>query len=320
MTEFIHYIEKTLHCTADESGSARTDTLPLYLKGGYVLHRVRLADIEFLLAKSKETMSLATLRKQREQISKHTGMECVLCMPTASAYARQKMIDEAIPFVILEREVYLPFLGVALAGRAARELPPVEKISYAAQKLLLTAIYGHWSKVTLTEAANALVTAKMTVTRCYDEIEALLPGLIAKTGRNRYFLWERDVRALWDTVLPLLRNPVAKLHSLDEHLMIDAPLGGMSAICHYSMLADNPYTTYAVTKQEAKGLALDKKPRVPKGEMPASRVQVMQYGIAFADNSAVDPLSAILSLTAEEKSDPRVEAAIDTILEEYLRA
>ena len=36
-------------------------------------------------------------------------------------------------------------------------------------------------------------------------------------------------------------------------------------------------------------------------------------------DDAADPLTAILSLTDDEKSDPRVEAAIEEVLEECLR-
>jgi hypothetical protein len=45
-------------------------------------------------------------------------------------------------------------------------------------------------------------------------------------------------------------------------------------------------------------------------------MQVMRYDIKYHDVSAIDPLTAILSLTDEEKTDPRVEAAVEQILED----
>jgi hypothetical protein len=95
-------------------------------------------------------------------------------------------------------------------------------------------------------------------------------------------------------------------------------LGGMSAVCHYSMLADNAYTIYAVSKDTTKTLDLKKLPPVPDGEIPDMVIQVMRYDLDYKKNTAIDPLTAILSLTAEDKKDPRVEGATEEILEDCL--
>jgi hypothetical protein len=81
------------------------------------------------------------------------------------------------------------------------------------------------------------------------------------------------------------------------------------------MLSENSYKVYAVSKEVAKTLDLGKLPLIPEGEDPAMVVQVMPYDLEYGDSVAVDPLTAILSLTGEETADPRVEAAIDEILE-----
>jgi hypothetical protein len=45
----------------------------------------------------------------------------------------------------------------------------------------------------------------------------------------------------------------------------------------------------------------------------------MRYELDYKDAGAIDPLTAILSLTDEEKTDPRVETAIEEILVDCLR-
>jgi len=47
-------------------------------------------------------------------------------------------------------------------------------------------------------------------------------------------------------------------------------------------------------------------------------VQVINYDISYNDDAVVDPLSAILSLPAMDKDDPRVESAIEEKLEDCL--
>ena len=319
MNQFITYIENTLHIDVHASVYGQADILPLYLRGGYELYILTILHTPCLLARPTEQSNLASLRKQSRQLKKLTGLDCVLCLEDVRAYTREKMLAEGIPFVIVGRQLYMPFLGIALSKSSGREIPQPEQLSFSTQKLLLTAIYQGWKQMTLTETAKALGISKMSITRCFDEIQALGLALIQSMGRTRCFIWNGGRRALWDMALPLLRNPVARQYRIDGREKIDdAKLGGMSALCHYSMLADNPYVTYAVTKETAKAADLTMLPVVPDGEWPDMVVQVMRYNLDYGDNAAIDPLTAILSLSASEKNDARVEISISEILKECL--
>jgi len=213
----------------------------------------------------------------------------------------------------------MPFLGVALSKKGLREIQKREILTFASQRLLLTAIYRSWDRRTLTEAANDLGMSKMSITRSFDEIQALGLDLIISERKMRRFIWTYGRRALWERVEPFLRNPVARQFNLSERAeLFNAKLGGMSALCHYTMLADNPYPVFAVSRGVSKGLALERLSLLPNEEIPAMIVQVLGYDIEYQDGAAIDPLTAILSLSEEEKNDYRVEAAIETVLEECL--
>jgi len=84
------------------------------------------------------------------------------------------------------------------------------------------------------------------------------------------------------------------------------------------MLADDSCTTYAVSKDIAKALELSKLEVIPPDESPVMVVQVMRYDIDYLGNEAVDPLTAILSLSGSITDDPRIEAAIEKVLEDCL--
>jgi len=319
MDQFISYIEDTLHLTANVSAYDRPDALPLYLRNGYELYNLTVQNIPCLLAKPKEQSNLTVLRKQSGQLKKTTGLDCVLCLEDVRLYTKEKMLSEGIPFIIAGQQIYMPFLGVALSKNGAREIPHVESISFSTQRLLLTAIYEGWTQATLTETAKTLGMSKMSITRCFDELQSLGLPLIKSEGKTRRFIWEDNRRALWEAVLPFLKNPVAQQYSFGNKTNLGIlKQGGISAICHYSMLADNPYTVYAASKDKAKTLDLGKIPVIPKDEIPEMVVQVIRYDIEYKDSVAIDPLTAILSLTDEDKNDPRVEAAIHEILEECL--
>ena len=98
------------------------------------------------------------------------------------------------------------------------------------------------------------------------------------------------------------------------------PMSGLSAVSHFSMLGDNTYPTYAISKKALKDLQPEKLPQVPQDELPAAIIQVMGYDLLYEgdDSLVIDPLSAILSLTPEETNDPRVESAVEEIMEEFL--
>ena len=75
---------------------------------------------------------------------------------------------------------------------------------------------------------------------------------------------------------------------------------------------------YGMTKKMAADRKLSTQPQVPSDEIPVAIVQVLGYELPFQNYNAIDPLTAILSLTPEEQEDPRVEGAIQEIEENYL--
>jgi len=319
MNQFICYIGETLHLDVDATMYMHADKLPLYLSRGYDLYSLTIQNVECLLAQPKDKTNLTAVRKQIGQMKKLTGLDCVLCLERARIYTKEKMVSEGIPFIIAGQQLYMPFLGVALSKTGMRDIPSISQISFSTQKLVLTAIYDGWTQLTLTEAANALHVSKMTVTRCFDELQALNLPLILTERKMRRFVWQYGRHALWEKVHPFLRNPITRQYRFSEQIDIDTTkLGGISAICYYSMLTDNNFLTYAVSKDAAKTLALDKLQLVPVCETPTMIIQVISYDINYNDNAAIDPLSAILSLSATDIDDPRVESAIDDILEDCL--
>lgn len=313
-------IERLLHILCEESEFSDTEALPLFLRGAYRLKVLRIQDISFLTAAPIEKVNLATMRKHRKKLMEIAGMECAFRLETISTYAKKKMLEEGISFILEDKELYLPFLGIVLNNKKKEKASPA-RISYLTQKMLLTVLYNGISNVSVTEMAKILEISKMSVSRCFDELDAFALGLIEDNGKvGRRFQWTKTSRELWETVRPLLRNPVEKEFLLDCTPPWPLPKSGLTAISHFSMLADNSYVTYAITKQEVKVLQPEQLPQVPQGELPAAVIQVMGYVCHHkGDNELViDPLSAVLTLTLEEMNDPRVEGAVEEIMEEFV--
>ena len=319
MDQFIEYITETLHVEANASHYDNSGNLPLYLRNAYVFSVLTIQNVRCLLVHPKVATNLSVLRKQSKQLKVLTNLDIVLCLDNIRIYTREAMLAEGIPFVVVGQQIYMPFLGVALSKSAKRELQYKEKISFITQKMILTAIYNDWKCKTLTEVAISLGISKMSISRCFDEVTSLGLDIVKLDGKFRRFNWEGDRRSLWDAVYPYLRNPVIRRCNLSEHIDLSlVKLGGMSAVCHYSMLSDNEYKTYAATRDVVKYLKFSKETHILDNEQPHIIMQILGYDYEHNDCNVVDPLTAVLSLSDEEKEDPRVGLAVDQILEEFL--
>ncbi|MBU5435908.1 hypothetical protein [Pseudoflavonifractor sp. MSJ-37] len=292
--------------------------LPLYLRGSYDFYEIKTEHTTFLAAQPIENIPLPTLRKHWAALTKQSGLTCAFYFDTLQPYKKEKLVEGGIPFILGTTEVFLPFLGVALSAQA-RELPEKKlECSMLTQKFLLIAIYQQIRSASAAQMANLLGVSRMSGTRCMDEVEGLFPTLIQKNGRRRVFAWDGEWKAYWILIRPSLRNPVVREYRLDEPLNLSLPFSGISAVCHYSMLDEGHTRVYGMTKKMAADRKLSTQPQVPSDEIPVAIVQVLGYELPFQNYNAVDPLTAILSLTPEEQKDPRVEGAIQEIEANYL--
>ena len=312
------YLEKTLRQQVSiKANNSLCDKLPLAFKGRYYFFDIETNGMHWIAIKPKSDAGLVTLRKDRAKVQAAAGLNCAIFMDSTTCYIKEKMIEEGIPFVLADKQVYLPFIGFLLTSSGERDIAPVQLISYLTQKLILTAIYEKWDKVTVSEAAVRLGVTKTSVTRCFDEIEYLGIDILDAKGKSRAITVSEDRKKLWEKLQSVLRNPVIARYELREDLLLDKK-AGITALCEYSLLSDNDYPTYAITKKEISETGIKKMKRVCRGEEIGCVVLELGYFINFDNKKIEDPLSVVLSLSDEEKQDERVSISINEMLEEYV--
>lgn len=312
------YIEKCLRLpvTIEENVDV-WKKLPLKYKGNYNLFSVYLNKIEWLIAQPKEELRLTALRNDRNQIEKASGLNCAFYFTKLNHYSKDTMMNEGIPFIVVEKQVYLPFLGMILSDKDDRRLAPVREISFLTQKLLLCALYEKWQDMNVTKIAERLGVTKMSVTRCLDEIEYLEIDVLDTTGKSRKVTVESDTKKVWGKISPFLRNPVITKYQLAEDIGLEKK-AGISALCEYSLLSDNTYPTYGITKKELKETALKEYRQIAAGEDMSCEVLELGYFIDFNGKQVQDPLSVLLSMSDTDMGDERVQRCVDEMLEEYV--
>lgn len=318
------YLEKMLH-TKVESQSIDASRLPLFLRGLYPLEEWTAYGVPFVIAHPLENLAVKTMAKHREALETTLEIPVSFALEDATNYRIERMLEAGLPFVIENRQVYLPFLGIALnkgKGRSSiRPQTPAETFSPQVQRLALMALYGDLDGTSVTQAANLLGVTKMTASRAFDELAATDPSIVITEGRRRVLHPNKDRKELWKLLEPRMLNPVTREYHLDQLPTTDLPLGGISAVCSLSMLQDNPWPTFVATKEQerALGLVTDARPVVSdEFDEPACMVQVMRYEPVPAPGNTIDPLSAILSLPEYEREDPRIANEITYILNQVL--
>lgn len=312
------YLEQVLHQSIDENKYEDTSGLPLYLRNAFELNILKMGGNEFLLAAPLWDINLNELRKMRLQLERYTGYRCVFYLKKVNWYAAPKMVEEGIPFVWENHQVYLPFMGTLLQQNVRGTPKNCTGISFLTQKMLLKALYENWKDVSAAKAAALLEVSRMSMIRCYDEIEALgMPFLRAQNGSRRFYAMD-DKKEMWETILPFLRNPVIHTFRPEKNPEADMVLSGTSALAEYSLLGDDRYSTYAIGKDRIAASGVRNIREVPPNEEPACVIQEVGYLLPFGKGKAVDPLSLTLMLSENDLEDPRVEKCKDEMLEELV--
>lgn len=291
--------------------------LPLVYRGRYDIFKVKTNGVLWMAIQPKVEVGLVMLRKDRAKLEKAAGLNCAIFLEHTTFYIKEKMMEEGIPFVIEKKQVFLPFIGYLLNNANERKLVPVHLISFLTQKMLLIAIYERWRDVKVSEAAEKLNISRKSASRCFDELEYLNIDVLGMKGKSRTITVPDDRKLFWEHIRNILRNPVIKKFILSEDIKLNKR-AGITALCEYSLLSDNNYPTYAVTKKEISASRIKNIRQADMSEEIGCVVLELGYFIDFDGKELQDPLSVALSQTEDEQKEERVNISTKEMLEEYV--
>lgn len=291
--------------------------LPLAYRGRYDIFTVETNGVLWMAIQPRDDVGLVLLRRDRTCVEKMTGLNCAIFLERTTFYIKEKLMEEGIPFVIEGKQVFLPFIGYLLSKSNERELSPVHLISFLTQKMLLLAIYERWMEVKVSDAAKRMGVSTKSASRCFDELEYLNIGVLDMKGKSRVINIPDDRKQLWQQIESVLRNPVIRRFVLRKDMKLEKK-AGISALCEYSLLSDNAYPTYAVTKKELKASGVKVEKQASELEEIGCVVFELGYFIDFLGKGLQDPFSVVLSQTREEQEEERIDISINKMLEEYV--
>ena len=318
------YVRSAFGLRLDLEAIASGD-LPHFLLDRYRLWRGTLDGRTLVLAAWRDHRPgmgfTADFQKHREILRRQLDVQLVvLLLEQAPAAVRRQMVERRIAFLSPGNQLYIPEALIDLRERGTGTVAqPGDRLTPTAQLLLLAALQGEQlDEANLTNLAERLQVAIMSVSRAADELEALQLAEGRFVGRQRRLHLLFDGQELWERVRDRLQSPVRKVRRVRGALGNQfAPRAGESALAHYTMLTEPRIERRAIAAAEWKRLApqLDDATASPFDE-GIVELETWSYDpAALARGGVVDPLS--LYLSTREAPDERVAQAAEQLMEPF---
>ena len=319
MDHILHYLKQNIESSASICEWNAKEILSLQMAGSYEFYYVSVLDNDFLLIRPCEDMTIQRIKSQMEYIQQKASLDVAILLENSTPYRTKRMLEERIPFISADRQMYLPFMALHIRkqNEKKQEIKIHEKFTAATQLLYLYMLYQQTCVFGAEELAETLEMSAMTVLRGMRELERI--GVIrheiaGQTGRKKLFrcIDKKDYYSLGKNYL---QNPVKdSIYVKEIPQSVRAYKGGLYALAEQTMLGQPTHEIYAVDgKQKAKFQDLDV-PRLQALEEGLPEVQLMKYNIGLlARMECVDPITLIKSLN---ENDERIEIAIEEMMED----
>jgi hypothetical protein len=298
------------------------DRTPKYPLPNYMLSRYSVKNAYFdkqrvfLLYPKTELDQVSTIKKHIQKLQSFDKIPVVLMLTQIAARQREGLISGGIPFIVENKQCYLPFMGTVLTQRCDAETESVEKLLPSAQMLLFYFIYSCRKEMYSNMAVEALGVSAMTMTRAVRQLEQI--GLIQthKTGVMKVITTEYGRKELFEKAQPYLVSPVKKVTYLPKEMVNDALLlAGDSALAKRTMLNPPRVTCFAAEnmdewKHHIQNTLVDENEQVA--------LQIWKYNPrGLSNDGCVDTLS--LAMCYVDDGDERVEEAVEEMMNDFWR-
>lgn len=289
---------------------------PLYLNC-YEYKVISLYKTRFVFVRAKDNVNIRSYKLQKNKVERVFQCEAVLVMDSPKAAQRRNLIENSIMFVEIGRQLFMPKLGIVLDN--AREKMPVyvDKFTPQMQLCALFFLYSDIDKYTVKQIAQKTRLNNMAIGRGVGALEAI--NLISSTsvGRTKYYELCVDKEEYIQKINQYAISPVSvSMHTLRSKKPKNVFRSGHSALSDYSMLADNEYETFAISKEEYRRIenSMDLKYEDLLDEQDYIKLEIWKYDpVLFAENGTVDKFSLYMSF--EQGQDERTEEILKEIKE-----
>ena len=248
------------------------------------------------------------IKKHMDRIRKDENAPVVLILEQLTYRQKEYLLRAHIPFIVEEKQIYLPFMAVYLQERGDGEKTETTAILPTAQLLLLFYVYHGCGELLTSTAAQRLGFTATSISRASRQLEEMSLIQARKQGVHKIIFSDKTPEQFFTAAKKSSEQPVKRtVYVPKAEIREKLFMSGYSALSEYSVLSRPVLDCRA-----ADSIALWK--NVSSGRLQNSEeqcaVELWRYDPwKLADGSCVDRLSLALSLSDDR--DERVEACVD---------
>ena len=314
------YLDETLNTKTTTLAWRGKKELQFFLTDTYDFFEIVLFDKVCLamFVKNELEVTPALVRKHWEHVKNKWGGPCFYVQSAISSYNRLRLIKHHVPFVIPDKQIYLPDLGVDLHERFEKQLIPKNHFSPSTQAVLIYALNKKVGEgYTPSMLVKKLGYTHTTLTRVFNELEASEIGEVTSKGKERWWFFKGSKKDLWEQSKSKLRSPIKSRKSMKYFpgaKKSQILQSGISALADTTMINPPPIPVYAMGIVEYRQTNIPKRLQLSPSDEADLELEIWNYNPKLvSEHGKVDPFSLYLSL--RETEDERVETSLEKMME-----
>ena len=224
--------------------------LPLYLDL-YEIQPISLDGVKVLFITPRETLSnVKALKKHLEKMQSLSGCFVSLLLNDISETRKKSFLENHIPFVVTNNQIYLPFMAIYLQEKNKTKIEAVSQLTPAAQLVFINFFKQNYEALAVASFAKKLQFSEMSTTRALRQLVATGLFEIKKgtiTNSNLLVTKVKDKEELFNKIEPYLINPVKNSFYIDKEELNNKELlpSGETYLSMFSMLGKEELDTWA---------------------------------------------------------------------------
>lgn len=310
------YLKKNIDEHVTIKLNKEKNKFPVFLKNIYNFYEMRIVDISCVLLEiQEEAPGVDVIKKHIKRIEKLTNQQIVLYYKTITWYRRKSLIENRIPFIIEDGQVFLPFLGLDLKKTPQHEDKEVTTFSVSAQLAFLYFLYNKDAVVNTTEFARNMGFTTMTASRALNELydaKLVIYKIGGKTGRSKEYNRISDPE-YFEKGRVYMKTPVKRVIYVQK-VPENALIAGLEALAELSMINSPGHMIRAISSKDLnkQDIKIIKNKDIVK-DHKFVKLEIWEYDPKlFTEKKYVDIMSLYSSL--KEEKDERIEQALEEVL------
>lgn len=316
LTSLERYLKENIDDSICISYYQGKNKFPLFLRKMYDFYQVVILDSKCILLEIlNETPNVDTIEKHIKRIRELTNEEVVICYKEISRYRRRNLIQNRIPFIVEDGQMFLPFLGLSLKMTPDQADKEFKVFSTSTQLAYLYFLYHKETVINATDFAKEMNWTVMTASRVLNDLynaRLMTYRVGGRTGRSKEYQRVSDPE-YFKRGCEYLKSPIKKIvyvNGMPEKSLI----AGVDALAEQSMINPPKYPIRAISwgdfnKQDIEIV----KDRDAINKAKLVELQIWWYNPRqFTDRKYVDSMSLYASL--KDETDERIEQALEDVL------